>query len=88
MVDKLQEASNGWMDVLDGKNYPSANHRNAANVPTGGNFLDEDGHVAWRKFQWAGPSKIGPGSQIDRGATGYSKYVEYYKPTDLDKGPW
>ena len=88
MIDKLQECSGGWLDILDNKTYPSANHRNSANVPTGGNFLDEDGHVAWRKFKWAGPRKIATGSQIDLGATGYSKYVEYYKPIDLDKGPW
>ena len=88
MIDKLQECSGGWLDTLNSQTYPSANHRGNGNIPTGGNFLYEDGHVAWRGFKWAGPGTIVKSSQIDRGATGYGKYVEYYRPTDLDKGPW
>jgi len=51
-------------------------------------FTEEWSVVAWRGFKWAGPATIAKGSQIDRGATGYGKYVEYYRPTDVDKGPW
>jgi hypothetical protein len=58
MSDRLQGlgswnsgANNGnltWSWVPPG--VPTANHRDRGGVPTGGNFLFEDGHVEWRKF--------------------------------------
>jgi prepilin-type N-terminal cleavage/methylation domain-containing protein len=32
-------------------NVPTATHRGKGHVPTGGNFLFEDGHVEWRRFK-------------------------------------
>ena len=41
-----------WTDSDDSISVPSANHWDGGrgNVPTGGNFLFEDGHVAWYRF--------------------------------------
>ena len=88
MIDRLQECSGGWSQTYKGQTYQSSNHRGKGDVPMGGNFLYEDGHVGWRVFKWGGPGQIAAGSQIAPGATGYGYYVEYYRPTELDKGPW
>ena len=42
----------GWTDTDDSLTVPSANHweTGSGNVPRGGNFLFEDGHVTWYKF--------------------------------------
>jgi prepilin-type N-terminal cleavage/methylation domain-containing protein len=37
-------------DTVSGKTVPSANHVGPSGVPAGGNFLFEDGHVEWRRF--------------------------------------
>jgi prepilin-type N-terminal cleavage/methylation domain-containing protein len=39
-----------WSTVYLGGTYLTASHRDKGGVPTGGNFLFEDGHVEWRKF--------------------------------------
>ena len=42
-----------WTESLDEITVPSANHWGEGgngNVPSGGNFLFEDGHVAWYRF--------------------------------------
>jgi prepilin-type N-terminal cleavage/methylation domain-containing protein len=41
-----------WVDSDNNITVPSANHPNTSrgNVPTGGNFLFEDGHVTWYPF--------------------------------------
>jgi prepilin-type N-terminal cleavage/methylation domain-containing protein len=95
MMDKLHEIVGGpngsWTENL-GALVPSSNHPGSGNIPTGGNYLYEDGHVEWLKFKWAGPargvtiaSKIGLGCQMPGGN---GTYLEYFKPTDLDYGPW
>ncbi len=43
-----------WSFLFDGKTVPSGTHRGARNVPTGGNFLFEDGHVDWRNSRTVG----------------------------------
>jgi len=42
----------GWMDTANGISVATANHVDlgVGNVPTGGNFLFEDGHVSWFRF--------------------------------------
>jgi hypothetical protein len=61
---------------------PTANHRGVGNVPVGGNFLYEDGHVEWRRFSRARPSAF-----IDVGSAD-GPWVLYYRPGDLGTGPW
>ena len=62
MSDRLQSvgtwnlgASQGsvtWITTFsDGRPYVTASHRTTGNVPVGGNFLFEDGHVDWRVFK-------------------------------------
>jgi len=61
LIDRLQGVGNWslsanrgnvtWFTSDAGKSIPSANHRGKAGVPTGGNFLFEDGHVDWRQFK-------------------------------------
>jgi len=89
MADKLQQlASTGiWTETLNGRTEPMSSHRGTGNVPEGGNLLFEDGHVEWRKFKaGAFPGNAGAGSKIEVGTIG--KYAEYFKPPELDKGPW
>jgi hypothetical protein len=63
MSDRLQATGNwsiavnqglgvGWTDTDAHITVPSANHAQlgSGNVPTGGNFLFEDGHVSWFRF--------------------------------------
>ena len=82
MVDMIQLKKGLWMDdPLDGKAYPTSSHRGKGNVPTGGNFLHEDGHVTWRKFTFGNTNTIAVGA--DNGT-----YKYYLKPGDLGPGPW
>jgi prepilin-type N-terminal cleavage/methylation domain-containing protein len=83
VFDRLQQYNAGW----DQSGIPSAVHRGKGNVPTGGNFLYEDGHVEWRKFVWAGGITVAASSQIDFGSTDGS-HNNFYKPTDITVGPW
>jgi prepilin-type N-terminal cleavage/methylation domain-containing protein len=89
MIDRLQRTQmKGWsdVDIANQKVYPDSNHPGARNVPTGGNFLFEDARVEWRKF-----SEANPAGTIDVGSTGNGPagtYTDYYRPADLDKGPW
>jgi prepilin-type N-terminal cleavage/methylation domain-containing protein len=89
MMDRLQRTQlKGWSDVniYNHQVYPDSNHPGARNVPMGGNFLFEDARVEWRKF-----SEANPVGTIDVGSTGIGPagtYTDYYRPSDLDTGPW
>ena len=89
MIDRLQRTQfKGWLNVniYNGKIYPDSNHPGTRAVPVGGNFLFEDARVEWRKFNEANPA-----GTIDVGSTGNGPagtYTDYYRPADLDKGPW
>jgi prepilin-type N-terminal cleavage/methylation domain-containing protein len=95
MMDRIHEITGGpygsWTDNLDGP-VPSSNHPGAGNIPTGGNYLYEDGSVEWLKFGWAGAGKgASRKSQIGLGFTeqgGDGNYLEYFTPTYLGIGPW
>jgi prepilin-type N-terminal cleavage/methylation domain-containing protein len=95
MMDKLHEVVGGslgsWTDNLDGP-VPSSNHAGGGNVPSGGNYLYDDGHVDWLKFAWKGPAKGATAiSQIQLGcelAGGNGTYLEYFQPSGLGLGPW
>ena len=46
-------ANNGfvtWATIFNGVSVQTASHREKGGVPAGGNFLFEDGHVEWYKF--------------------------------------
>jgi prepilin-type processing-associated H-X9-DG protein len=92
MMDRLHEVQNGgWIDTLGSVPVPSSNHAGTGNVPTGGNYLYEDGHVEWRVFRWVSQGRVAASSKIQLGCTlpgGNGSYWEYFKPSDLDKGPW
>jgi hypothetical protein len=61
----------------DGRSYFTASHRDNAGVPTGGNFLFEDSHVEWRKFNLGNPR-----ATIDVGSS-YGNWVLFYKPPNI-----
>ena len=44
------KGSVSWKIDFEGHSYFTASHRNPGGVPMGGNFLFEDGHVEWRRF--------------------------------------
>jgi prepilin-type N-terminal cleavage/methylation domain-containing protein len=85
VFDRLQQYNSAWVQ----NGIPSAVHRGPGNVPTGGNFLYEDGHVEWRRFRLVSPSgtAIAASSQIEYGSTDGS-HNNFYKPTDIGNGPW
>ena len=78
MVDRLQQYSSSWQ--FNGVNLSV--HRLKGNVPGGGNFLYEDGHVEWRKFDPGNPKNT-----IDMGVQG-GGWTLFFRPADLTPGPW
>lgn len=44
-----------WFVDSSGKKIQTASHRAAGGAPTGGQFLFEDGHVEWNKFNLSNP---------------------------------
>ena len=87
MIDKIQEAAGTWVNVVGGQAVPISNHTSSGNVSTGGNFLYEDAHVEWRNFKWSGAGAAAANSPIKPGGT-VGSWTVYYKPSDLDAGPW
>jgi len=86
MIDKIQTSSGSWLVTVGAQTAPTSNHGGTGNIPSGGNFLYEDAHVDWRNFK-AGNGAPSPASQIQPGAT-VGAWVGYFKPSDLDVGPW
>ena len=60
LIDRLQgvgtwttstgKGNVAWTTTDSGKTYPSAVHRRNNGEPEGGNFMFEDGHVDWHRF--------------------------------------
>lgn len=85
LIDRLQgtgtwsvRANKGTVDwyTTDSetrKTVPSANHVGNRAVPAGGNFLFEDGHAEWRRFDPANPR-----GTVDLGSIGGS-WLLFYK---------
>jgi prepilin-type N-terminal cleavage/methylation domain-containing protein len=71
-----------WNISLPTINYsgPSSDHPGPNSVPTGGNFLYEDGHVDWVKFNGS-TNNIAPAAQSGVG-------LYFCKPTKIGNGPW
>ena len=86
MSDKLQQRAAGdWNSVINGLDVANSNHT-LRGVPTGGNFLYEDGHVEWRGFKYVSIGVVAAASKIQLGTSG--NWYQYLKPSDVDKGPW
>ena len=86
MADNVKQYNGAWVVPVGAQTVPASNHPGSGNIPSGGNFLYEDAHVEWRKFV-AGNGASAPSSQIQPGGT-VGGWVVYYKPSDLDIGPW
>jgi prepilin-type N-terminal cleavage/methylation domain-containing protein len=88
MIDKLQALGSGptaitsWSASVGNVTVPTANHRASTGLPTGANFLYEDGSVSWRKFNLGNYR-----TTIDVGSKA-SGWVVFYRPADLTTGPW
>jgi prepilin-type N-terminal cleavage/methylation domain-containing protein len=84
MGDSIETSSGSWNMTfsLPGFNYsgPGANHAGKNSVPFGGNFLYEDGHVEWVKFN--GSTNAIAISALN-GTSGY-----YDAPGAIGTGPW
>jgi prepilin-type N-terminal cleavage/methylation domain-containing protein len=69
----------GWTDNDDSITVPSANHWDLGrnNIPTGGNFLFEDGRVTWYRFDVSNPR-----ATVDAGCI-LNGWVLFYKVPGL-----
>ncbi len=66
-----------WATDYNGKNVMTASHRTSGGVPTGGQFLFEDGHIDWRNFNLSNArGTIDVGSQT-------GDWVLFYKPANI-----
>jgi prepilin-type N-terminal cleavage/methylation domain-containing protein len=83
MADVMQyNPSSGWAFIFSGTAYPGSAHYGNGNIPAGGNFLYEDGHVSWRKFLYGNTNTIAVGAVSSGG-------IQYYLwPGDIGPGPW
>ncbi|MGN6554023.1 MAG: prepilin-type N-terminal cleavage/methylation domain-containing protein [Verrucomicrobiota bacterium] len=87
MIDKIQGPGDNpntmtWTGVVGTQTLATSNHRAKGNVPTGGNFLYEDGSVLWRPLRMENRP-----ATIDVGCIGRA-WVVLFRPGDLDAGPW
>jgi prepilin-type N-terminal cleavage/methylation domain-containing protein len=80
MSDRLQQKGLSWAEPMSG--VLLATHRIKGNVPSGGNFLYEDGRVTWHKFDPANP--VGT---VNIGIRG-GGWNLYFHPVDITSGPW
>ena len=92
MMDKLEQRGTGaWGDThpVTGQYFPASNHVGKGDIPTGGNTLYEDGHVEWLKFKPQKVLVVAPDSLIEVGMVDSAGYwIDYFKPVQLDPGPW
>lgn len=66
-----------WSSTYSGRTYQTASHRGNRGVPDGGNFLFEDGHVHWRRFDVNNPR-----ATIDYGSGGLG-WSLFYRPSEI-----
>jgi hypothetical protein len=95
MSDKLQargswntSANDGvliWTGTRDGITVPMSNHAEvgSGNVPPGGNFLFEDGHVAWFRFNAKDPRDTVDVGDINPDAADNADWVLFYKVPNI-----
>jgi prepilin-type N-terminal cleavage/methylation domain-containing protein len=86
MVDAIENGGVGgqpsWIITLPSIGYtgPSSSHPGPSGVPIGGNFLFEDSHVEWIKFN-GNTNYIALAAQSGAG-------LYYCKPVRIGNGPW
>ena len=92
MMDRLQivtgkTGTGAWSDNDSGAiTMTSMAVHSSSGIPSGGNFLYEDGHVSWLKFVWQGRF-ADPIETIGIGGKGV--YADYFVPGELGGyGPW
>jgi prepilin-type N-terminal cleavage/methylation domain-containing protein len=78
MADRLQQWGTSWLD----NGALLSVHRGSGGVPTGGNFLYEDGRVEWHKFNLGNLQ-----GTISIGVSG-GGWTLYYHQAGLTDGPW
>ncbi len=66
-----------WSSSYNGKTYQTASHRSKGGVPDGGNFLFEDGHVHWYRFDVNNPR-----ATVDYGSGGLG-WSLFYRPSGI-----
>jgi prepilin-type N-terminal cleavage/methylation domain-containing protein len=66
-----------WTTTFNNVPYKTASHRTVGDVPAGGNFLYEDSHVDWRKFDLGNAR-----ATIDVGSMSAS-WILFYKPPNI-----
>ncbi|MEO6035949.1 MAG: prepilin-type N-terminal cleavage/methylation domain-containing protein [Verrucomicrobiota bacterium] len=77
MIDQLQAQGTAASPIWVSGNTRLASHRDKNNAPSGGQFLFEDGHVQWNKFNVKSPK-----TTIDVGSTAPG-WVLFYKPSNV-----
>ena len=88
MIDKIQATGTlpnlVWFGTtgVTPQSFPFANHRNNAGIPIGGNFLYEDGACSGGSSTWPDTK-----TTIDIGSAA-SGWTVFYRPADLNPGPW
>jgi prepilin-type N-terminal cleavage/methylation domain-containing protein len=93
MADRIQCTGAGaWVETVTGTTsvtVQEGNHRAGSGVPTGGNFLYEDGSVSWIKFSWPNrfADPITLGGLIGIGGNG-DAHINYFVPAGPGIGPW
>ena len=84
MADSIETQSGSWSITLSLGSFnfsgPGANHAGKGGVPIGGNFLYQDGHVSWERFN--GDTNVIAVSAINDTS-------DYYDaPIATGPGPW
>ena len=90
MVDVVQTYSGSWIATYTGPfSYrgPNSNHADNNGKPSGANFLYEDGHVVWMKFDGT-TNSIAPMDNSSGSSTLNTGNVDYGRPGQLGTGPW
>jgi len=88
IVDRLQKYGAAWSEPLGASKIPASSHRGAGNIPRGGNFTYEDGHVDWLKFKF-GLFNADASSQITNIVHNPDGVHDvFYAPVAIGTGPW
>jgi prepilin-type N-terminal cleavage/methylation domain-containing protein len=77
MADQLQGKGTFFNPIWVEGTIKMASHRDKFNVPSGGQFLFEDGHVQWNKFNVKNPKNT-----IDVGSVS-GPWILFYRPANV-----